>query len=993
MLVEYNKLSRVDKPLMTLCNPGSVYTEMTRTDGAIIGPLCDTEAEEIIFNFNAPSELNFRTYLISTGDSEVDLRRNDVFNAILNRRLIYVEKIGYFSITSVKYGYSEGVYYKDVTAESAEIELQQKGIPSVEDGTYYLTTRGTTKGILNMVADVLAPLWTVYHVDDSLREKMRTFEDTDPTLDCLTFLTENIQNAFECIVLFDPKNRRINVYDQAEYLNETPIQISVYDFINIMDISENADELHTALNVRGSDDTGISSVNPLGTNIIYNFDYYLPWMSESLRVAVNAWKAAVAAQTTQYIANNRAYYQALTDKSNAQADIDRYTLVLQLYKRLRDNVVADGDASHLNSYNNAISQNGGTPIPWGTVQEIKNAIDSEIQAYEGYLSTAQATYHQAETREASLWSEIARDNQRFGFGLQSDYFTQTQVQELRNYMFEGSYTDEYVTITEDMSYDDQFEQMKTLYDRGMQQLNRVSQPDSEYTVDSESGIFSEKFAQWSEYLETGCLVDIVYRKNARFDEVASLFLSSITVNYDEQEMSLKFSGRMNRSDPRALFEKVLGKINKSANSVNFINNAIAPVKEGEFDEMREQIQGSRDITMQNAFKSENEEIVIDGSGITGKKFKNDGTGEYEPQQIKLNSQNIIFTDDNWQSAKTAIGKLEWEGQPVYGINAEAIIGDVLIGENVFLKNHDNSVLFNDNGLTVKNSNNAIRIFPGDNGDNLMEITDNTDPANPKLLVGLTNSGSLYLNPEAIQIAWNNGAETIRVEEVGGRAQLNIYQSYTNAHNYQLLTSFDQDGTHFYNPNTNDHIASMGYNTVTNHPELYGLGFFLDDSSSFIQWSYQDPNDGQYKEKLGYYPKYILPGGGWQYQQGFHFKDSVYIHPDVGVHFYSDLNMHNNEIIDAVIAGSSDIRLKENIEPYKDCALDIVDSIGINSFDWKETGAHENIGFVAQQLQKVIPDAVLEDGKTGRLYVKPMQLIPYLVGAVQELYKLIKEEKE
>ena len=58
MIVRYNQLNRLETPALTLCNPGSVYHNGELSN--MVGVLTDHEAEEIIFNFNATSELNFR---------------------------------------------------------------------------------------------------------------------------------------------------------------------------------------------------------------------------------------------------------------------------------------------------------------------------------------------------------------------------------------------------------------------------------------------------------------------------------------------------------------------------------------------------------------------------------------------------------------------------------------------------------------------------------------------------------------------------------------------------------------------------------------------------------------------------------------------------------------------------------------------------------------------------------------------------------------------
>lgn len=1124
MLVRYNALNRVDKPLMTLCNPGCHRTAVSGATRGVVGPITDTEAEEIIYNFNAPSELNFRMNRIVVEDDNLDSQRNTVFNGLANRRLIYVEDIGFFSITSVKMGYRDGYYYKDVTAQSIEVELQQKGVPPIEDGTYYLFTQNNHKGILDIVVEVLQPqfsinatyyaalttvdscqkevercqrliqeygqlreyvnaeggttphsaefianvgkyndaivqdggvaievdtkanmladitvqaalagsaleqanyelanakeheaairaqiatdttvstsaypAWTVRYIDSSLAGKMRTFEDVDPSLDCLTFLTENLQEAFECIFIFDPEYRMIDVYDQNSYMKATNIQLSIYDFVDSMEVSENADELFTALNVRARDDTGIGSVNPLGTNVIYNFEYYKPWMSSSLRTAISNWEAGLADTDPSqhgighYLSVNKAYYGILTEYSNLNSEIEKDKLLLQLYNRLRDNIVAESGISTLNKYNEAIVVNGGNAIPAGSIQQMLAAVDAQITAVNSALSSAESDLADAESREASYRSEIAFDNLYNGFTNQSHYFTADQIDELRNFIFEGTYTDEYTTITEDMSYDEQFEQMEALYKRGVEQLARVSRPIPEYTVDTQSSIFTKEFEQWSDELETGRFIDVLYRRTDSADEIATLFLSTITVNYDEQTMSLKFSGRLNRSDPKALYQKVLGQISKSASSVNFINNAIAPVKEGQFDDMRDQIEGSRNITMQEAFASDNEEIVIDGSGLTGKMY-DPNTGTYDPRQIKITSQSIVFTEDSWANATTAVGRFLWRDTPLYGINGEAIIGNLIIGENLFLKNNDNTITFDDGGLNIQNSRNSIRILPGDDNGSLLTITDYLREED---LLRLENDGGLYINPSAVQIAFNNSNQNIKLETNSfGEAQLNIYQSYDDEYHYQKLVSFDQYGSHFFDPNTNVEAGRIGVSSFSGGTAYFrGVSFDIDYTGSFMAWAAQTTEGGSYTPMFTYMSRTLDPTSG-DFQKGFHFHDRVYVQSEASrVDFHTPLYMFNNNIYDTTIVNSSDVRLKKNIKEYAGDALSLIDSIKLNSFDWIETDKHEDIGFIAQQLRDVVPDAVHEDDKTGRLYIKPMQLIPYLVGAVQELYRFVSKDNK
>lgn len=113
----------------------------------------------------------------------------------------------------------------------------------------------------------------------------------------------------------------------------------------------------------------------------------------------------------------------------------------------------------------------------------------------------------------------------------------------------------------------------------------------------------------------------------------------------------------------------------------------------------------------------------------------------------------------------------------------------------------------------------------------------------------------------------------------------------------------------------------------------------------------------------------------------------YTSSDDTLHGRRDINMHGNAIINADIQTTSDERLKENIAPCEKDCLAVIRALGLISFDWKDTGEHEDIGFSAQQAGSISPDLMGEHN--GQYTVNESRLIRYLVGAVQQLGEIIK----
>ena len=99
--------------------------------------------------------------------------------------------------------------------------------------------------------------------------------------------------------------------------------------------------------------------------------------------------------------------------------------------------------------------------------------------------------------------------------------------------------------------------------------------------------------------------------------------------------------------------------------------------------------------------------------------------------------------------------------------------------------------------------------------------------------------------------------------------------------------------------------------------------------------------------------------------------------------------------DIVAYGSpSDKRLKENIKPIES-ALDKAMKLQGVTFDWKKSDSilkiKEDIGFIAQDVQKVIPELVREN-EDGMLSMRHQGIAPILLEAIKELKAEIEELK-
>jgi hypothetical protein len=110
----------------------------------------------------------------------------------------------------------------------------------------------------------------------------------------------------------------------------------------------------------------------------------------------------------------------------------------------------------------------------------------------------------------------------------------------------------------------------------------------------------------------------------------------------------------------------------------------------------------------------------------------------------------------------------------------------------------------------------------------------------------------------------------------------------------------------------------------------------------------------------------------------------------------DCNLFVNDelyVADDIIAfatyHSSDINLKKDINTLTNCC-DIVSNLNPVEFKWIKDHK-DSVGFIAQEVEQVIPNIVSNTDKYKVL--EETRIIAYLVGAIQELDKELRELEE
>ncbi|MBT7766325.1 MAG: tail fiber domain-containing protein, partial [Bdellovibrionales bacterium] len=89
---------------------------------------------------------------------------------------------------------------------------------------------------------------------------------------------------------------------------------------------------------------------------------------------------------------------------------------------------------------------------------------------------------------------------------------------------------------------------------------------------------------------------------------------------------------------------------------------------------------------------------------------------------------------------------------------------------------------------------------------------------------------------------------------------------------------------------------------------------------------------------------------------------------------------SSSITAATFLYNSDRRLKKNVELINNPVQKILSLRGV-TFDWRNNDKHD-FGFIAQEVQELIPEIVRDDSNRGLLTVDYAKIIPILVEAIK-----------
>lgn len=640
---------------------------------------------EMTINLNSYSTISFKYPFYGANKKESNLYEN-----IQSQMQIKMGQYGNFIITSCEEENNGAERYLSIAADSAEVQLCRRKI-NLLNGTYkFYDDINSDDTLLGQITRYV-PAWHVGYVSADLMSKYRTFDVPDSTL--YDFLMNDVAQTYECIFRFNTIDKTINAYTVSDFTKTSDIFIGHESFLKSSKVEEISDEITTVMSCYGGDGVNIASVNPLGSVFLYDFSHFKSMMSDSLRTAIDKWE--------QKIEKHRPSYSSLLaqikDKKRmlitAEADLKDAQTEKEAQEGVQSAKIAGGKVNDA-GYNAVVQK----------IKEAQTKIDAYNQRIETLNGEIQALINQQKVINDDLKLSTA-----------GGIFTNEDLLELEDFKFESTHQDDNFIITDVMDIVEQQDMMEQLYAQCKVLMAQVAHPTYNITVDAANFLFTKKLVPYLENLydpenpeSLKQLLGVKFNLEIAQDEWIEPVLLKFTVNFDDPtKFSMEFSNRYRLNDSTWTYGDLVGEAVSSNGSISFDYSSIkdwSTKKNSLIDFANSSLDATRNKLVNNKDKPT---FTVDGTGLRASSLQNQ-------RGIWLTNDTLAFSDDNFETVKTAIGLIPLDnGRSTYGVNAETLIGKAIFGSELTLTNEDNSMTFDGAGLTVENTTNLIKISPED----------------------------------------------------------------------------------------------------------------------------------------------------------------------------------------------------------------------------------------------------------------------------------------
>ena len=707
--------------------PPVIYLQKRNLDDIGILRYDNLSGEETSNDFNT---ISFDVYRYIDGEL------NPLYDSVVDMQLAYIPEHGHYSL-SVSID-SDGVAEKKtVSGTSWESELgklylqdfqantAEEGDLTDEDGDFIQTVfYSETEPSRSLLHRVLRDTnWEIHRAKNTqeyvdVSAKIRIYDVSWE--DKYSFL-KDLQDELDVVFVFDKHERKITWYTLDDFGSDTGIFITFNNLAENITIDSDDSKLVTELVVHGGDGIDVDQVIPAATNSIFNPSYFLSeqYMSKETIDAYNYYM--------EY------YTQAKTDYVNYMKDADSWNIKLTEYQTAKPLSSVEGEGTQegtlkgLDEMSEAelrsnFAWKDGAEYNYGynhlktikaTYEEVKAARDESgntsdqkytqivliIQLVGEYMAILEPLMENASSQMETAYENAAGIKTNCDLRIQfSKYFedelgltgvildqqTEKSFQEINSFRITDEYTNENYIATENetYNYDEILDHTQELLDRAEAELNKYCVPYLTWSCDLQDLFRIPEFLPLVDGMEFNA-GDFIYLE-LHDDFSVRVRVTNISFDYSENgSLSLDFADRIDDKTVIDDISEMIGQAGSVASSMQYYAKQMDKYDEA-YKDIFAIINYGLDASKINIYNNDNQEVVTDTYGILCRKLLSSEI--YSPEQIRIQSGQIVFTDDNWDTVSTALGKITLNTSnglvETYGLIAKAVLAGYIQGSEI-----------------------------------------------------------------------------------------------------------------------------------------------------------------------------------------------------------------------------------------------------------------------------------------------------------------------
>jgi len=278
---------------------------------------------------------------------------------------------------------------------------------------------------------------------------------------------------------------------------------------------------------------------------------------------------------------------------------------------------------------------------------------------------------------------LAQMNRLSELSSMEDYFTEGELIRLSPFMREDEYNDSNFILTGYESEEEQMSIKRDLLEEAKKELKKISQPKLSFGITMANIMAIPEFAPLKGQFRLGNFV----RVKIRDGYVKRARLLEVSINFEDlSDFSCQFGDLVTTKDEISKTADLLqqavqagktvasssSKWQKGADKATALDKAIS--------------EGLKDAAL-SVSSSTGQSITWNEKGILGRKLKDGSDDTYENEQFLLTNNKLVFTNDNWNTAKGVFGEFNIDlgngkQETMYGLLADAVVGGYIEGSEI-----------------------------------------------------------------------------------------------------------------------------------------------------------------------------------------------------------------------------------------------------------------------------------------------------------------------